>query len=98
MSEENKRVELNDEELEKVGGGTYIDNEGHVFAFAPGFNFAVRTGAGKVYKVEECYVEDGVNKYKLGSYILQRMHGYVRDGYVYWTEGELADTVGIGSR
>ena len=82
--------EIKDDELEKVSGGEYIDENGHVFAFAPGFRFNVRSGSGKAYEVEECYVENGINKYKLGVYTFHYLHGYSFNGYVYWTEAEIS--------
>lgn len=82
--------ELKDDKLEKVSGGEYIDANGHVFAFAPGFRFNVRSGSGKVYKVEECYVENGINKYKLSVYTFHFLRGYSFNGYVYWTEAEIS--------
>ena len=91
MSKENKTIELKDEELSKVSGGEYIDENGHVFAFAPGFRFNVRSGSGKVYEVEECYVENGINKYKLSVYTFHFLRGSSFDGYVYWTEAEISD-------
>ena len=82
--------ELEDEKLETVSGGDSANENDHVFAYAVGFNFVARCGTGKVYKVEERYVENGVNKYKLSVYSMRMKTGLHFEGYDYLTELEIS--------
>ena len=80
--------ELKEEDLKQVSGGEYTDENGHVFAYAPGFFYIANNGHGIEYRVEECYVENGVNKYKLSvTAIGIRCRSFI--GYDYLTESEL---------